>query len=167
MLFRSPGRPIQRARSRPAGRCTDFDSTTFKSMTLNLSALPSAFLPLLSATEKAEGTGALTLSAAAQAALAAAGLTSSSSNGGLTLTIAKSDGTAASITAFQSVLQGVIFVHSNTVSNASGADETSLVRTVTLSATDASGNALLDPSTNQALSVALSLSQGPFATVQT
>jgi D-serine deaminase-like pyridoxal phosphate-dependent protein len=75
-------------------------------------------------------------------------LTAALSANGLTLTVSKADGTTASITAFESVLRGVVFTHSISVTTA----EIAAGRTVTITATDG-GNQIVG-----ATSVALSLS---------
>jgi VCBS repeat-containing protein len=132
--------PVQIA---PQATITDVDSNSFTSLTVALNAAP------------AGGSGALALSSAGQSALDAAGLTATISANGLTLTISKASGTGG-ITSFQSVLDGVVFTHSATVSDAE------LVgRTVTVTAVDGGGKAIADAS----LLISLGLSAGPFAFV--
>lgn len=124
----------------PSATITDVDSTQFKSITVTLNTPTS-------------GSGALALSTAGQTALDAAGLTATLS--GLALTVSKADGSTASVTAFESVLRGVVFTHSISVTDA----EVAAGRTVTITATDG-GNQTVGTTT-----VALSLSKGPFASV--
>lgn len=124
----------------PSATITDVDSTQFKSITVALNTL-------------SNGSGALALSTAGQTALDAAGLTATLS--GLTLTVSKADGSTAAIAAFESVLRGVVFTHSASVTSA----EITAGRTVTITATDG-GNQTVGSTT-----VALSLSAGPFASV--
>ena len=124
----------------PSATITDVDSTQFKSITVALNTL-------------SNGSGALALSAAGQTALDAAGLTATLS--GLSLTVSKADGSTAAIAAFESVLRGVVFTHSATVTSA----EITAGRTVTITAIDG-GNQTVGSTT-----VALSMSAGPFASV--